>query len=292
MFAINRRTMIPVFAAIFSCHSSFVIPHSSSLQAQEKPPATASAPWPPQIHPWGDFQPGAWKCVRVTTENFNDQGLLVSTNLCDSKTILVGRDDQSVTLKIQVGTEAGGKRLDGQTRTVRQGLHGEMLGPALRAKEPVAGQVDVEDRKIPCQIREVESIGPTAKTAVTLDYSPDVTPYLLKRRSVTTDLTSKQVLSDVSTTVLALDMPFKFQGALLSAAYVKTIQKTPQGTTITLAVVCPKIPGGIVSHASKELDADGRLIRRSTLELLDYGAEPEPDPPPYFNHRRSGRHRG
>ena len=60
-----------------------------------------------------------------------------------------------------------------------------------------------------------------------------------------------------------------------SAVYVKTLQKTPKGTIYTLAVVCPDIPGGIVSNSSKELDSSGRLIRRSTLELVDYNTEPE-----------------
>jgi hypothetical protein len=35
------------------------------------------------------------------------------------------------------------------------------------------------------------------------------------------------------------------------------------------------VPGGIVAHSSKELDADGHLIRRSTLEVVDYGLEPD-----------------
>jgi hypothetical protein len=286
MFAVNPRARLLVFASFF-----LISLISSVLTAQETPAAKDATPWPPQIHPWGEFQPGAWKTVRVTTEHFNDQGLLASTNLCDSKTTLIKRDARTIALEIQVGTEAGGRRLDGPVHTVLQGYHGEMVNPTLRAKEPTSSQEEVENLKIPCLMREVESAGPSTKTVVTLYYSQNTSPYLLKRRSVTTDLQSKQVLSETLMTALALDMPFKFQGALWSAAYVKMVQKTPQGTTFTLAVVCPKVPGGIVSHTSKELNADGRLIRRSTLELLDYGLEPEPAPPKYFNRRHSGRHR-
>jgi hypothetical protein len=265
-----------------------ILPYS--LIAQEAPGEKDSTAWPPQVHPWGEYQPGAWKLVRITTENYNDQGALFLTNLCDIKTTLAKRDADSLTLEERISAEACGQPLD-RLHTFIQGFHGEMISPTMHVKEPIPGEVEVENRKIPCLVRQVESVTPTSKTVSTLYYSPNVPPYLLKRLSVTTDRHSNQVLSETTMTVLALDMPFKFQGALMSAAYVKTVQKTPQGTTFTLATVCPKIPGGIVSHTLKELDAGGRLIRRSTLELLDYGTKPEPDHPIFFNRRRPGRHR-
>ncbi|MBN2580060.1 MAG: hypothetical protein JXB10_13810 [Pirellulales bacterium] len=260
------------------------------LAAAEGSPADDAAPWPPQIHPWGDFQPGAWKVVQLTTENYNDQGALVSANLCDSKTVLAKRDNDSLTLEVRVVTEASGQRLKGPLYTIVQGYHGESPVPTLRVKEPVPEVLEIENRKISCFARQVESAGPNGKTVATLHYSPNTTPSLLKRHSVTTDLQGHP-LRETTTTVETLEMPFKFQGTLLSTTHLKTVEKTHQGTTVTLAVFCPKIPGGIVSHSSKELDAGGRLIRRSTLELLDYGAEPEPKRPKYYNRRRSRRYR-
>ena len=74
-------------------------------------------------------------------------------------------------------------------------------------------------------------------------------------------------------------------------SHLKTVQKSPKGTVITLAVLCPEIPGGIISHSSKELDANGRLVRRSTQELIDYGSEPEKDRSGIFGRKRANKHR-
>jgi hypothetical protein len=51
------------------------------------------------------------------------------------------------------------------------------------------------------------------------------------------------------------------------------------------------VPGGIVSHSSKELDADGRLVRHSVLELVDYGSDPENDRSSVFGRKRANKHR-
>jgi hypothetical protein len=297
MHAKNYRRWFLILGSSFLFSSlipllSILNPQSSFLLAQETAVEKDTTPWPSRVHPWGDFQPGAWKLVRITTENFNDQCALISTNVCDNKTTLAKRDADSVTLEVKTDAELSGRRLDGPTHTICQGLHGEVLGPTMRVKEPTPSEVEVDNQKIPCLVRQVESTGSANKTVSTLYYSQNVAPYLLKRLSTTTDRRSNQVLSETTTTVLFFDMPLKFQGTLLSVTYVRTVQKTPQGSTFTLAAVCPAIPGGIVNHTSKELDPKGRLIRRSTLELLDYGIEPEPDHPGYINRRRPGRHRG
>jgi hypothetical protein len=253
--------------------------------AQETPP-------PPQLHPWGQFEPGAWKLVRVVTESFNEQGAAAGTNISDYKTTLVDTDDDGVTLEMRVCVEVAGKRFDGEPQTIKQNYYGEQQSPDMKLKEPAAGQVTIEDRKIPCQVREIESSNQNGKTSTTIYYSATAPPYVLKRDCVTTDLDGKNIISETHVSVQALDMPCKILGAMRSAAYVKTLQKTPKGTTCTLAVICPEIPGGIVSNSSKELDSSGRLVRRSTLELVDFNTEPEKSRTGVFGRKRQQRNRG
>ena len=69
---------------------------------------------------------------------------------------------------------------------------------------------------------------------------------------------------------------------------MKTVYRNAKGTVTTLAVVLPDVPGGVVSHSQKEVDASGRVVRRSTLKLLDYSVHPENDRGP-FNRKHSGR---
>lgn len=253
--------------------------------------AQIAAPLTAEMHPWGKFEPGAWKRIRVVTETFNEQGTIASTNLTDSKTTLFDLDDASLTLETQACVEMAGKRFDSEPQMVKQGFHGEVLSPNLKIKDSSAGQVEIEDRKIPCQVLKLETVNGSSKTATTIYYSAAVAPNILRRDSKTTDLEGKTVLSETTATVLSLAMPYRIQDESHSAAHLKTVQKTPKGTTITLAVLCPDIPGGIVSHSSKELDTAGRLVRQSTLELVDYGSEPEKDRSNVFGRKRANRHR-
>ena len=51
------------------------------------------------------------------------------------------------------------------------------------------------------------------------------------------------------------------------------------------------MPGGVVRNSSKEVDKNGRLVRRSTLELIDYNNDPDKDRTGLFGRKRPPRHR-
>ena len=58
-----------------------------------------------QHHPWGQFQPGAWSLVRVTTESFEGGQMLKSVT--ETSTTLSGVDETGVTLKVEVAVLVG-----------------------------------------------------------------------------------------------------------------------------------------------------------------------------------------
>jgi hypothetical protein len=244
-----------------------------------------------KLHPWGHFDPGAWKTVRVVTETLNEQGQVVSTSTADSKTTLVDIDNEGVTLETQACMEVAGKRFEAEPQTVKQGFHGELVTPNLKVKEPVAGQVIIEDQKINCKVQQLESTGPDSKTVTTIYYCLTLPPYILKRESVTTDLAGKK-LSETNMEVVSLNMPSEIrQGETKNGAYVMTVHENGKGTVTTLAVlVLPEVPGGIVSSSSKEVDKSGRLVRRSTLKLVDYDDDPDKDRTGLFGRKRPPRH--
>jgi len=276
-----RRASLPTAAPLFM---GLLI-----MACLSGPAAAEETPLPKQLHPWGSFEPGAWKLVRVVTETFGEKGTVTGTSISESKTTLLDVDNLSVTLGMEVSVEVAGKRFDTEPQIVKQGFHGEQQTAALKLKEPASGDVVIEDRKIPCQVQEIETSNANGKTVTTIYYSTSVPPYILKRESVASDPEGKNILSQTDVSVQALDMPYKILGCLRSSAHVKTVQTTPKSKIVTLAIVCPEIPGGIVSHTSKELDPAGRLVRRSTLELVDFGAEPEKDRSGVFTRKRPPR---
>ena len=120
----------------------------------------------PRLHPWGRFDPGAWKLVRVVTETLNERGQVVSTSTADTRTTLVDLDDDGVTLEVQACVEVAGKRFQAEPQTVKQGFHGELAVPNLKLSDPVDGQVVIEDRKIACKVYRLETVGAEEKTAI------------------------------------------------------------------------------------------------------------------------------
>ena len=246
---------------------------------------------PAKLHPWGQFDPGAWKTVSVVTETLNEHGQVASTSATDTKTTLVDIDNDGVTLEIQACMEVAGKRFEAEPQTVKQGFHGDLVMPNLKLQAPVAGQVTIEDQKISCKVQQLESTGPDSKTVTTIYYCLALPPYLLKRESVTTDLEGKNVLSETTMEVISLNMPSEIrQGETKNGAYTMTVHKNGKGAVTTLAVlVLPEVPGGVVSSSSKEVDKTGRLVRRSTLKLVDYNDDPDKDRTGLFGRKRPPR---
>ena len=240
-------------------------------------------------HAWARFQPGAWKLVRVVTETLDERGLVMSTSVTETKTTLQKVTATGVGLEVEVGVEVAGKQFDGQPQGITQGFHGELAGAEVKVKPPVAAQVTIEDQKIDCQRQEIEWTGPGGTTVTTVYYSDVLPPYIVKRESTTTDPTGQTSLGESTMEVIALDMPFRVLSTVKNTACIRTLQKNAKGTITSLALSAAEVPGGVVFQSSKETDKAGRLVRRSTLELVAYGLQTEEERIGLFGRKRAAR---
>jgi hypothetical protein len=229
----------------------------------------------PKLHPWGQFGSGSRAVVYVVTETFNEQGQVVGTSATDTATTLVDSDQNGVTLEVESCVEVVGKRFDGKPQVIKQGFHGELRSLNVKIGTPTDTEFSVDDRKIPCKVQKLEYETPNGKTVCHITYSPTVAPYVFKRESSTIDTEGK--LSDSLMEVTSMEMPWRVLGELMNVYNVKTVRRTPNGTITTLELISPEIPGGDVSRSSKEVDKNGRLIHRSTLELTEYNIESDQD---------------
>jgi hypothetical protein len=241
-----------------------------------------------QCHPWGLFEPGAWKTVRVVVETLDDKGQVVGACSTSTKTTLIDVAEDGVTLEISSCMKVAGKRFEPEPQVVRQGFHGELLVPSLKQLPATNGDVTIEGKKIPCRIQKLEWNVPNGKTTATLYYSAGVAPYILKRECVTTDPEGEKELSQISVETISLSAPIQFRGEKRNGIKMKTVHHSPGGVVTTLADVLPDVPGGIVANTSNEQDSSGRFVRRSTLELIDYDTEPERG---LFGRKHPSRHR-
>jgi hypothetical protein len=237
----------------------------------DAPQTAQSALTPRDLHVWGRFDPGTWKRVRIVTETLNEKGAVVDTTTTETKTTLVRADAGRLTLRIEATVEVAGRRFESPPQTVEYGYYGEPPGQRSEAKFVGSEQLTIDGRQVPCEIRQVVATSADQKQVTRMYLSNDVEPFVLKRETTTVKQDGKTD-SNQSTQVevIALDMPYRVLRDIKSASYERTIQETPRGTNITLDVTCVDVPGGIVARTSKEMNSKGQLIRRSTLELVDY----------------------
>jgi hypothetical protein len=225
--------------------------------------------FPADHHPWGHFPVNSWKRVRTTTESLNEKGDVSSVTITETKTTLVGKDDTTYTLVADATINVASRTLTAPQQTARHGYYGEKPGQLLGVKSAGASSMTIDGRAIPCEVRQVTFGGESGNLVSTIYYSNQFPPFVL-RRETGPEGAADDAKSTTLVEVVALDLPQRVRGELKHASYVKTTQKLPQGARVTLEVHCDDVPGGVVAHWASETDAAGRVVRRSTLELVDY----------------------
>lgn len=239
----------------------------------EQPSAAPPVPnVPRQIHPWGKFEVGAWKVLRATTESMEDGGRTVSVT--ETRFTLTEVTDTSLAIRVEVLVEMAGKRFRTEPHVVRQGFHGEPLGGALQVRDLGSAELAIDGRTIECRVMEVNNLVSTVRTVSKIWYSTVVPPYVVKKEATATDTATGRILEQATTEITVLDVPCRVGRQLLSTSQVKTVQRYDRGTVTTLSLVSPEVPGAIVCQTSREVDREGRLVRRTTVELIDYGLQP------------------
>jgi hypothetical protein len=209
--------------------------------------------------------------VRIVTDTLNDRGGVADTTTTDTKTTLLRADAKRLTLRIDATVNVAGKRFDCQPQVVEYGYYGESANETTETKAMGSEPLTIDGRQVPCRIEQVVASTGQQRQVTQMFLSDAQEPFVLKRVTAVFKK-DNETLEDPQTTaeVIALDMPYNVLHEVKSTAFERTIQKSARGTNVTLDVTCVDVPGGIVARTSKELDSHGRLLRRSSLELVDY----------------------
>jgi hypothetical protein len=269
------------------------------LASAQQPKPQEEAQQPPRLstrdlNVWGRFSPGAWKRVRIVTETLNDKGEVTATATTETKFTLVSVTTKSLKLKIEANADVSGKPFGGESRTVEYGFFCEQPSEPGEVKLLGAAHVTIGGERLPCQVRQVTAHSSGGQHVTKLYLSETVEPFVLKRETSLIAADGQPAANSSSTVeVIALDMRIRAGSEMKTAAMERTIQRTPSGTHEMLDWTCVDVPGGIVSRTSKETDEKGKLLRRSTTELVDYHAKVEDgngngdDGPRYLSRRQA-----
>lgn len=238
------------------------------------PPVHAQQPdyFPRSHHAWARFVPGSWTRVRRLTEDLDAQGNVDTVRTTETTTTLIEVSDNSFKLQMDVVVEVAGKRFAAQPKIVHLGFSGQSFGEQVDIRRVGQDALHVGVKKVDCDVLETTVTGETKKIVSKIYYSKNTNPFVLKSDSSTLAADGVQVQGTARVETIAIDMPYKVLADIKSVTYVRTVQQhVAGGATHTLEVYCAEIPGGVVAHTSKEVDGEGKAIRRSTLELMDYG---------------------
>lgn len=222
-------------------------------------------------HPWGKCVPGASKRVRVVTETVDAKGRVTNSSTTDTYSFLEEITDRDYTLRVEVTVEVGGKRFTSQPQSVKQGYFGESPGQAVTFKKVRDEEISLLGRPVTVENREVTIHTDQQRRTAVVHFSDSISPHVLKSVTTVTNGDGKTPIATTQVEVLATGMPYRVLGELREASYVRTVHTQPKRTTtITVEVHCADVPGGVVAHTSKELDETGAVVKRSTLELLEF----------------------
>lgn len=234
---------------------------------------------PQSRHAWGAFLPGSWKLVRVTSEQIDAAGKVTTSSTTETKSLLVAADATGYELQVDVQTAVSGKRFNSESRYTRQGYHGEKPGERMMVKPLADESLPLGGKNYRVHTAELEIGDQENRRTTVLRYADSTAPFVLSRRTVAYDRT-KQKISDTSTRVVAIDVPDEVLGRRRLTWKTHTVHDYHSGRAVTDEVHSQEVPGGVVSHVSEEFDATGKLVRRSRLELLNYGVATKLTPPP------------
>ena len=238
---------------------------------------TAESPdIPREQHPWARFDPGSWKTVRIVAETLDDDGKVSSSSTTETRTCLVDLNESGFELEIESSVDVSGKRLASPPQYQELKLPCAAPGGASGGsdfKNVGTATYALDGRQVPCDIYEVQANGNGERSTTRVYYSSGFSPRILKEETITTDAEGQATLRESTESVVATDMPYKMKSTILPTWQTQTFRKTTKGVTVEIQVHSDRIPGGVVAQSIKELDTSGRVIRRSTLELVDYGQE-------------------
>src|SRR5688572_12405172 len=142
---------------------------------------------PAELNPWARFGVGSWKKVRAFTESLDNTGKVETTSVRDTKTTLVEVTDTHFTLKVETVVEVAGRKFVADPKYLQQGYNGETNGQTVEIKLIGPGEVIIDGRKYPSEIRQVTINGDELRRVSLVHFSETMSPPILRRETKATD---------------------------------------------------------------------------------------------------------
>jgi len=234
----------------------------------------APTPLTANEHTWGRFLPGTW-CIVQTVTISNIDGRSVQSTQTERMT-LQSVDESGVTLQEVETLEVGGRVVERSPQILKYDFFNEPIqeNVQIRYGEPVKLMVD--RKVVPCAVRIYEQQTPSGHLTTTIWYTPHVYPHVLRVERILRDSpngegSGGQIIRQSVTLVQETSALKALRGNRRNRTYtLRTEERAGNITRITEARCSWDVPGGLLESTTRELDAQGREIRRSVSRMTNY----------------------
>jgi len=224
-------------------------------------------------HPWGRFLPNTW-CIVQTVAVSNIDGRPVQS-MQTVKITLQSVDESGVTMHEAETLELGG-RFDKTPQIVKYDFFHEPIQDKTQVRQGEPEKLMIDRKVVPCAVRIYEQQTSGGHLTTTIWYTPHVYPYVLRvekiMRSTPEGEGAKGQIIRQSVTLVQETAALKvLRGIRRNRTYtIRTEEKAGNITRITDARCSWDVPGGLLESTTRELDAQGREIRRSASRMTNF----------------------
>jgi hypothetical protein len=253
-------------------NSPDLLPAAEPLAPKVEPASLPPIRLPHEHHCWCRLQPGAWRTLRVSTETFEPTGKSLGVVITSETETLGDVQEGNYALRSQTVVEVGGKSLSGPDREHRLQLLTDTADERIDAVAQTQAEIDLDGRAISCNVWRLTVTRSDRQIAHAVYYNNKKWPFVLRREVTETAMQDPAApLFTMREDVIRSEIPVAIDGKIVPGAQLQSIAESPTGRTERLEVHSEAVPGGLVSRATTEWDAQGNRIRWSTTELVDFG---------------------
>jgi hypothetical protein len=213
---------------------------------------------PRSAHPWARFMPGAWRTVDTETIIFV------------SETSYLNEHEDACHLRTVTWTSVPGNGSVPKPKDLELPISLEGKHEVKRLEDSF---VTIEGQKHRTEVRQATIAEKTTDRIMTVHLAEETPAQVLLRETKLINRERSEPQAITRTEVVRLKVPRTIAGEERQTWEVKTIHENPTGKVETTEYLCKDVPGEMVYQKSEEFDSAGRLIRRSTVELTEFGKD-------------------
>lgn len=229
-------------------------------------------------HPWGRYEPGAWRRLEIISEVFDETGAFAGRSVSERTERLVAVGERSYTLSIEPVVELAGRRTPGPVEAQKLWLLNDrpVEDPIVSTQAGEPTSISLGALAVPCRTWLIESGSDTRAERLTLYVGSENEPAVLRRQ--------RQAILEgepgplTTEGITRFGAPTIYGDELTTTWNVETTTEHPTGErTEAFAIHGFDAPGGLYQEAVTEFDATGAKTRWQVTRLAASGRTPGED---------------